>query len=87
MPPNFGEFWLEYLRPLVLRAGSRELQEMRIDSTRTLWCSMVAQNMRQLHRLSDGRVGEADIAAWTVVSTAREQVVGSLEYIARMPLN
>ncbi len=75
MLPNFLDIWAEYLCPLIMQASPQELDEMRIDSTLIFWASMVAEHMGSYHRLTDGRIGEADITGWSIIPVQKSQVV------------
>ncbi|KAK0469468.1 uncharacterized protein EV420DRAFT_1472695 [Desarmillaria tabescens] len=45
VPPNFNQFWTDYLRPLAKAASPSELQTMKIECLPFLWAAMIAEAM------------------------------------------
>ncbi len=69
-PVDFTDVWTNYLYPIVSTASVEQLDEMHRECSQLLWAAMVAENMGQSHLLSLTKIGCADVADWSVITTA-----------------
>ncbi|KAK0469466.1 uncharacterized protein EV420DRAFT_1472693 [Desarmillaria tabescens] len=70
-PPDFVDFWSNYLLPIVSRATKAELNQMQEDNAGNIWESMVAASMGELSLFTEKKIRRATMSHWLMFAEVR----------------